>query len=91
LGRPRSPVSEASPWHGTANGYSYHKCRCDLCVEANRIHQLEMTTARGEFEVPDHVHGTYGGYANYRCPCELCRSVYRAKQAEYRERRRQKA
>jgi hypothetical protein len=22
--------------HGTKNGYSYHKCRCELCTSANR-------------------------------------------------------
>lgn len=27
--------------HGTKNCYSYHKCRCDLCKEANRTHQAE--------------------------------------------------
>jgi hypothetical protein len=23
-----------APWHGTANGYNNHKCRCDACREA---------------------------------------------------------
>lgn len=27
--------------HGTKNGYSYHKCRCDLCKDAHREYQLK--------------------------------------------------
>ena len=24
-------------WHGTVNGYTYHKCRCYSCKESQRI------------------------------------------------------
>jgi len=30
------PVSSSEPWHGTMNGYGYHKCRCVRCRKANR-------------------------------------------------------
>ena len=26
------------PWCGTAGGYSNHKCKCDACREAWRLH-----------------------------------------------------
>lgn len=26
-------------WHGRTVGYRYHKCRCDYCVEAQRMYQ----------------------------------------------------
>lgn len=30
------PVNRADAWHGTINGYQYHKCRCDRCRKAQR-------------------------------------------------------
>lgn len=29
------PVSDET-WHGTLNGYGYHKCRCERCRKAAR-------------------------------------------------------
>jgi transposase-like protein len=34
---PRKVGINRVPRHGTANEYSYHKCRCDLCREAQRL------------------------------------------------------
>lgn len=84
-----SVVKIPRDFHGTFNGYSYHLCRCDRCVEANAVHQLEQTLARA-VEIPEHVHGTENGYVNYRCRCDRCGVAHREKQLVYRERRRQK-
>lgn len=32
--------------HGTKQGYSYHKCRCDLCKEANRAAQARYRRSK---------------------------------------------
>lgn len=30
------PVNRSETWHGTVNGYQYHKCRCGRCRKAVR-------------------------------------------------------
>lgn len=77
-------------FHGTFNGYSYHQCRCDRCVEANLEHQQEQNLRRAQRVIPEHLHGTESGYANYLCRCEACGVAHRERQLVYRERRRQK-
>jgi len=32
-------------WHGTATGYSRHKCRCDPCTDAWNAENLARTRA----------------------------------------------
>jgi 5-methylcytosine-specific restriction endonuclease McrA len=29
-------MATTETWHGTVNGYTYHRCRCDRCGEAKR-------------------------------------------------------
>lgn len=31
-----NPMPEQERWHGTTNGYQYHKCRCERCRKAAR-------------------------------------------------------
>lgn len=61
--------------HGTRNGYLHYKCRCELCVAANRDHARQRHANLGEKEIPDHVHGTRNGYVNYECRCEDCKKA----------------
>jgi hypothetical protein len=91
VGRPRNLQWDGAAWHGTANGYSFHKCRCEPCVKANAAHQMEMTKQRAARGVPDHVHGTAGGYRNYLCRCDACRAAYREQQHSMYLRRMQHA
>jgi 5-methylcytosine-specific restriction endonuclease McrA len=75
LGRPRPKKLDFD--HGTAQGYNYHKCRCDRCRTwareyhvAHRLKQAEQLTAN---------HGT-SGY-NYGCRCDVCKAAAKANAA----------
>lgn len=41
-----SPKSGEETWHGTKNGYAYHKCRCSLCTEAQRVYQADYKSRK---------------------------------------------
>jgi hypothetical protein len=63
-------------WHGTTNGYSNRKCRCDRCTAANTEslrHWRDSSRVRPAAEVP---HGTAGGYQNWGCRCGQCRIAH---------------
>lgn len=38
--KPSTPLGKER-WHGTKNGYSYHKCRCTSCTEAHKQYQRQ--------------------------------------------------
>ena len=40
-------------WHGTLNGYRYHKCRCEACGEARREYYQEFSKRPGAKEKRD--------------------------------------
>lgn len=64
------------PRHGTENGYTNLKCRCERCVEEgramSRAYAYIKKRNRNLFPIPIEVHGTYNGYCNFGCRCELC-------------------
>lgn len=70
--------------HGTANGYTNYRCRCDICRQAANARnnaaakKASMSKARRRGCPPD-KHGTTSGYAYYACRCELCRANQAAK------------
>ena len=35
-------------WHGTPNGYGYHKCRCSACREAHRLYRAQWRAENPE-------------------------------------------
>lgn len=67
-------------YHGTLNGYSNIRCRCDLCREAGAIENRKQKTRRlanrvvvdGVLIHPFACHGTETGYRNWGCRCDLC-------------------
>ena|SRR5215831_20082174 len=71
--------------HNQHNRYRYLKgCRCDICVEANRQHRIDLTLR----EPPNH--GTASAYFNYACRCDACKLAGRlenAKRYYYRKKR----
>ena len=78
------PTALDEPWHGTKNGYAYHKCRCDLCKEANRVYgrayaeKVMSQPITGD----ESWHGTTNGYNSRGCRCDLCkdaRTAYKKK------------
>jgi hypothetical protein len=65
--------------HGTINGYSNHKCRCDLCKAAWREYcfaKRQMRFSRGAKNPRTIPHGTTGGYGNWHCRCEDCTAAW---------------
>lgn len=64
------------PRHGTENGYSNLKCRCNRCKDAWSASVQRERLKREARVVPDHVHGTENGYSNYRCRCDECRAIW---------------
>lgn len=74
------PTASGESWHGTKNGYAYHKCRCDLCKEANRVYG--RACAEKVMSQPitgdESWHGTTYGYNNRGCRCDLCKDAKRA-------------
>lgn len=41
-------LPDREKWHGTANGYSYHACRCQDCTIAQRHHMRKYRQAQYE-------------------------------------------
>lgn len=79
-------------WHGgSGTGYSYHKCRCSRCKEANTTRtarrRAERRLGREDLIHPDAPHGTPGGYSNWGCRCEDCSAEFAvALDSSYRNR-----
>ena len=59
-------------WHGTAGGYSNHRCRCDRCRKAWAVEVAASKNRRAARPIPPRVHGTQNGYGNYKCRCPEC-------------------
>ena len=62
--------------HGSVNGYSNLKCRCQDCRDAhaaNMRRYLAHVRSRG---IPAHIeHGTYNCYHTYGCRCDDCKAA----------------
>lgn len=75
------------PRHGTTNGYTNYRCRCDRCKDANRLARagyLKRLRAEGR------VVGKHGSAFAYDagCRCDACREAHNTKSREYKRRRR---
>lgn len=68
--------------HGTRYHYVRKRCRCDLCVEANREYGRSLR-ARGE--APHHGKS---GYMNYGCRCDVCKAAHSEEMRRYKRGRR---
>lgn len=75
----------AEPWHGTAGGYTNHKCRKTCCRAAHaaalrkRRHKryAERDILDGRWFHWRAPHGTTNGYMNYGCRCWSCSDATR--------------
>jgi len=63
------------PRHGTLVGYSYHGCRCEKCVTAQR----EYSRGRWAHRLENLRPGDHGKMPSYSagCRCEKCVQVVR--------------
>lgn len=70
-------------WHGTPNGYGWHRCRDTCCRNAASARRRRLRRARraervlidGRLVHPKAPHGTAGGMQNWGCQCDPCRTA----------------
>ena len=58
--------------HGTAGGYTNHKCRCEPCTEANKKAHIKWRDRVKFKDLSTLKHGTCSTYSNYGCRCAEC-------------------
>lgn len=77
--------------HGPAGAW-YHKCKCDICMEANRTRAEKFRQVNAGKKPPKH--GTAYAYTAYGCRCKKCTEAHteacRLPGVAYRARRRAK-
>ncbi len=78
----RKPLKLRDRRHGTAAGYSYHKCRCNKCREAYCEAMAESKIRRNSQLQPED-HGKATTYTNALCRCDLCREAYRVSRQDF--------
>lgn len=76
--------------HGKRSTYTKHKCRCDLCKEANAEYKRNKTAHYRSLQAsetredlsPDAqallgelTHGVLSTYEWYQCRCRLCKAA----------------
>lgn len=66
------------PRHGTANGYSNHKCRCKKCraAWAEYTKQLKIVRKKKLKTNKNVVHGRASTYGNHGCRCKKCTTAW---------------
>lgn len=73
--------------HGTRSTYTYRKCRCAECREANRLYIEQIRRAAGVQPLrrgPQTEHGTWTRYMRHGCRCVECRAANAAAARRYR-------
>jgi hypothetical protein len=79
-----------SPRHGRATTYQHHKCRCDLCRQANSDLQQAYRSRQQVAKEPRAVkHGAT--CAKRGCHCEIGRAAARERQRRSRAKRKASA
>jgi len=76
------------PRHGTVNGYTNVKCRCDRCRKAWRavVNQYKKDRIQRLMHNPKLAeHGKYTTYANWGCRCEPCKTAWKTYYAAKKE------
>lgn len=79
-GRSTLTPGDGDPRHGTLNGYSNLRCRCEACRAANTAQNKRQRAERQARILADPSiapHGAESTYFNYRCPCTLCKEAHR--------------
>src|SRR5664279_2043764 len=71
--------------HGTYNGYSNRKCRCDECRAAAAEFTRNLRARKVLVEPSEVPHGK-NGYDNFGCRCEICKAGNSAYVVERRKR-----
>jgi hypothetical protein len=74
-------VNPDDPRHGTTNGYTNLRCRCDPCRAAHAANVRRQRAQRALQEPPQH--GLDSTYLNWRCRCPDCRNAHRQANLAY--------
>lgn len=80
--RARITPGDGDPRHGTTNGYSNLRCRCQPCRDAHTAYCLKRRDERSQLDIPEWMHGNYSTYANWMCRCDLCRLANRNRERD---------
>ena len=82
---------DSERWHGTASGYTNHKCRCVQCKAAwaSYIGRVKAVRKSKVLAADDPRHGTTNLYGNFSCRCEACTEAHRVATKHRRYRRRE--
>jgi hypothetical protein len=79
---------DGDPRHGSDNGYSNLRCRCQHCRQAwARTYQKRRERKRNE-PTPVGAHGTVSGYSYWGCRCAKCTEIHTEHHRQLRYRRR---
>lgn len=81
---PKKPIP-----HGTPSGWQWHKCRCDVCLNARRLYKKTEREKRQTRPVTAE-HGTERAYQQ-GCDCGECREAMRVYLADRQARSREHA
>ncbi len=73
--------------HGTTSGWQYHRCDCDVCRDAKRVHKRDERRRRLARARITADHGTVRAYKQ-GCDCDACRTATAHASAERVERTR---
>jgi hypothetical protein len=76
------------PRHGTVNGNTNLKCRCDPCTAAGSRNHYEVAQRAKQRPIPEHVHGTPNGYGYWGCRERCCTDAWTKESYERKERSR---
>ena len=81
-------MTAPEPWHGTWNGYTNRKCRCDNCKAAARTYRAKWRAKVQQEPLPQWVeHGSVNAATNYQCPCRTCKDTRNARERDRYQRR----
>lgn len=74
-------MTSADPRHGTLNGYSNLRCRCEACRTAWREYCNGLRDRRrarlSPLKVAPGIDHGYSGYTNHHCRCRICATAHR--------------
>jgi hypothetical protein len=71
------------PRHGTQNGYTNLRCRCQPCRDVH-AETVRRARARRASDIPADIHGKASTYQNYACRCRPCTDASTAEKRRHR-------
>jgi hypothetical protein len=70
-------LTPGDPRHGSVNGYSNLRCRCQPCRDAwAALLKTYRAKRAARLDAADVVHGSSSTYNNWGCRCDLCTKAH---------------